>query len=165
MANADSKGPVICAWCSAELKRGGLSTPLSHGICLPCMAAVAGDPIEDLSHVRSEVLDALPYGAIQLAGDGIVTGYSRGESELSGLSPGKVIGKNFFRQVAPCTAVKEFQGAFDALRAKRENGRATLRFVFTFARGSKLVEIAMVYHAATDTGTLLVRVVLSEPRL
>lgn len=165
MTPIETIGPVVCAWCSIQLKRGGLHSPLSHGICLPCMAATTGDPIEDLSHVPPEVLDALPYGAIQIAGDGTVTAYSRGESELSGLSSERVIGKNFFREIASCTAVKEFQGAFEDLRSKGENGRAKLRFVFTFARRSKLVEIAMVYHSATDTGTLLVRVVLSEPRL
>lgn len=165
MNNNPTDGPVICAWCSAQITRGNLKSALSHGICLPCMAAAAGDPIEDLSQVPPEVLDALPYGAIQLTGEGVITAYSRAESELSGLSPDRVIGKNFFRQVAPCTAVREFQGALENLRAKGENGRAKLRFVFTFARGAKLVEVAMVYHAATDTATLLVRVVLSEPKL
>ena len=158
-------GPVICAWCAAELKRGNLRSPMSHGICLACMAAAAGDPLEDLSHVRPEVLDALPFGAIQLAGNGIITAYSQGESVLSGLSPEAVIGKDFFRDVAPCTAVQEFQGTLEKMRTKGENDRAKLRFVFKYARGAKLVEVAMVYHAATDAATLLVKVMLSEPKL
>ena len=156
---------MICAWCSAQITRGNLKSALSHGICLPCMAVAAGHPIADLSQVPPEVLDALPYGAIQLTGDGVITAYSSAESELSGLSPNRVIGKNFFSQVAPCTAVREFQGALEDLRAKGENGHAKLRFVFTFARGAKLVEVAMVYHAATDSATLLVKVLLSEPKL
>ena len=165
MAPDKSNGPVICAWCSTQLARGNTKSPMSHGICLPCIATAADQPIENLSHVRPEVLDALPYGAIQLSGDGVITAYSRGESELSGLSPDRVIGKNFFRQVAPCAAVREFKGVLDDLRAKRVNGRAKLRFVFTFVRGAKLVEVAMVYHSTTDSATLLVKVVLSEPKL
>ncbi len=100
------------------------------------MAAAAGDPIEDLSQVPPEVLDALPYGAIQLTGDGVITAYSRAESELSGLSPDRVIGKNFFRQVAPCTAVREFQGALEeSTRQGRERpSEAALCFYFR-ARG------------------------------
>jgi photoactive yellow protein len=129
------------------------------------MAAAAGEPVEDLSRVRPELLDALPFGVIQLSGDGIITAYSRGESVLSGLSPATVIGKNFFRQLAPCAAVKEFQGTLEALRVKGENGSAKLRFVFKYARGAKLVEVVMVYHAATDASTLLVKAVLSEPNL
>jgi photoactive yellow protein len=76
-----------------------------------------------------------------------------------------VIGKNFFRNIAPCAAVREFQGTLEAMRAKGKNDRAKLSFVFKYARGAKLVEVAMVYHADTDTATLLVKVVLSEPKL
>jgi len=165
MPNTASFGPVICAWCEAELKRGNLKSPMSHGICLSCMAAATGDPIQDLSQLRPEILDALPFGAIHLAGDGLITAYSRGESALSGLSMEAVVGKNFFRDVAPCAAVREFGGQFEALRAKGENGRAKLRFVFKYARGAKLVDVVMVYRAATDTATLLVKLVLSEPNL
>jgi photoactive yellow protein len=129
------------------------------------MAAAAGDPIEDLSHLSRDLLDALPFGAIQLSGDGTIIAYNRGESALSGLAPETVIGKNFFRDVAPCTSVKEFGGQFEALRVKGENGRAKMRFLFKFARGAKLVEIVMVYRAATDTSTLLVKLALSEPKL
>jgi photoactive yellow protein len=165
MIETINSGPVVCAWCEAELKRGNLRSPLSHGICLSCMAAAAGDPIEDLSHLSRDLLDALPFGAIQLSGDGTIIAYNRGESALSGLAPDTVIGKNFFRDVAPCTSVKEFGGQFEALRAEGENGRAKMRFLFKFARGAKLVEIVMVYRAATDTSTLLVNLALSEPKL
>jgi photoactive yellow protein len=162
MANPETSGPVICAWCEAELKSGNLQSQPSHGICLSCMAVAAGDPIEDLSHAPPELLDVLPFGAIQLAGDGTIVAYNRSESALSGLAPENVIGKNFFRDVAPCTSVKEFVGRYETLRAKRDNGRARMRFVFRFARGAKLVEIVMVYRAATDTATLLVRLISSE---
>jgi len=138
---------------------------MSHGICLSCMAAAAGSPIEDLSHLPPELLDALPFGAIQLTGDGTITAYNRSESALSGLAPESVIGRNFFRDVAPCTAVQEFGGRFESLRAKGENGRAKLRFVFKFAHGARLVEIVMVYRVATDTSTLLVKLEMSEPNL
>ena len=136
MNNNPTDGPVICAWCSAQITRGNLKSALSHGICLPCMAAAAGHPIADLSHVPPEVLDALPYGAIQLTGDGVITAYSRAESELSGLSPDRVIGKNFFRQVAPCTAVREFQGALERFaRQGRERPSETALCFHIRARG------------------------------
>jgi photoactive yellow protein len=165
MASAEASGPIICAWCEAELKHGNLQSPASHGICLSCMAAARGDPIEDLSQVRPELLDALPFGAIQLAGDGTIVAYNRSESALSGLAPENVLGKNFFQDVAPCTSVQEFAGRIATLRAKGENGRAKMRFVFRFAHGARLVEIVMVYRAAPDTVTLLVKLVLSQPPL
>lgn len=165
MASLSLSGPVVCAWCAKELKGGNLQSPLSHGICLACMAASSGNPVEDLSHVSPDVLDALPFGAIQLSGDGVIVSYNRGESTLSGLAPEAVIGKNFFRDVAPCTAVRDFEGKFQALRATGKNGHTKLLFVFKFARGTKLVEIAIVYDAKTDVSTLLVKTVMSEPAL
>jgi photoactive yellow protein len=165
MVSDPTNGSVTCAWCAAQFKRAGLKTPMSRGICLACMAAAAGSPIEDLSQVRPELLDALPFGAIQLSGEGIITAYNRAESVLSRLSPASVIGKNFFRQVAPCTAVKDFHGTFQALRSKGQGGSANLLFVFKYSGGAKLVEVAIVYHAAADTATLLVKVALSEPNL
>ena len=158
-------GSIICAWCAAELKRGNLKSPLSHGICVSCMAVAAGAPVEDLSQVSPDLLDALPFGAIRISGDGVITAYSRAESALSGLPPASVIGKNFFREVAPCTSVKQFYGIFQGLRAKGKNASSKLRFVFKYARGAKLVDVVIVYHAVTDSATLLVEVVLSEPKL
>lgn len=48
-------------------------------------------------------LDALPYGVIAMSLDGTVEAYNLAESKLAGLSPERVIGKNFFSNVAPCT--------------------------------------------------------------
>jgi photoactive yellow protein len=142
-----------------------LSSPFSHGICLACLAGAAGQPIEDLSRIDVDSLDALPFGAIQLSGDGVIAAYNRGESALSGLAPKDVIGKHFFRDVAPCASVKEFAGKFAELRASATGGRAKLRFVFKYARGAKLVEIAMIRDAGSDLTTLLVKAMLSEPNL
>lgn len=94
---------------------------MSHGICLACVAVVAGNPIEDLSHVQPELLDALPYGVIQLSGDGIITAYSQGESMLSGLSPESVIGKNFFR--AGCALHFRQEFSWDVRRIADENAK------------------------------------------
>jgi photoactive yellow protein len=160
-----NEGSVQCAWCSAELKRGSLKTPLGHGVCLACSAAGAGTAIEDLAHIGREALDGLPFGAIQISGDGLITGYNTAESRLSGLAAAQVMGKHFFRDVAPCAAVQDFGGKFAALRASGQNGRGQLRFIFKYARGAKLVEVVMVYDAATDRSTLLVKPVLTEPKL
>ncbi len=94
-----------------------------------------------------------------------IVGYSRKQSALSGLAPEAVIGKHFFREIAPCPAVGDLQGKFPALRAAGQNGHTKLLFVFKYARGTKLIEVALVYDAKTDRSTLLVKVVRSEPSL
>ena len=48
-------------------------------------------------------LDTLPYGVIAMSLDGTVEAYNLTESKLAGLTPERVIGKNFFSSVAPCT--------------------------------------------------------------
>ena len=48
-------------------------------------------------------LDTAPYGVIAMSLDGTVEAYNLAESKLAGLTPERVIGKNFFSSVAPCT--------------------------------------------------------------
>jgi len=145
-----------------ELKPGDPAKPVSHGICLPCMGFVIGVPIEDLTHIPPEYFDDLPYGVIQLKGEGIVVGYNKTEASLSKLDPARVVGKNFFRDIAPCTAVKEFAGELARMRSSGANARSELRFLFKFPRGSVLVHLAMVYDAARDTTVLLVKPLATE---
>ncbi|WP_295886327.1 EAL domain-containing protein [uncultured Thiohalocapsa sp.] len=57
-------------------------------------------------------LDALPVGAIRVDADGKILFYSRTEASLTGRVRDEVLGRNFFRDVAPCTAVPEFYGRF-----------------------------------------------------
>ncbi len=145
-----------------ELKPGDPAKPVSHGICLPCMGFVIGVPIEDLTHIPPEYFDDLPYGVIQLKGEGTVVGYNKTEASLSKLDPARVVGKNFFRDIAPCTAVKEFAGELARMRSSGANARSELRFLFKFPHGSVLVHLAMVYDAARDTTVLLVKPLATE---
>lgn len=46
--------------------------------------------------------DALPYGVVAMTAEGITVGYNTAESVASGLGPERVIGRHFFRDVAPC---------------------------------------------------------------
>ncbi len=57
-------------------------------------------------------LDALPIGAIRVDADGRILYYSRAQASLTGRAPQQVLGRHFFRDVAPCTAVPEFYGRF-----------------------------------------------------
>jgi photoactive yellow protein len=145
-----------------ELKPGDPAKPVSHGICLACMGFVIAVPIEDLTHIPPEYFDDLPYGVIQLKGEGTVVGYNKTEASLSKLDPARVVGKNFFRDIAPCTAVKEFAGELARMRSLGANARSELRFLFKFRHGAALVHLAMVYDAARDTTILLVKPLARE---
>ena len=155
-------GPVACAWCQKELKPGNPAKPTSHGICLPCLGFAISVPVEDLTHIPAGVFDSLPYGVIQLKGDGTVIGYNRTEAVLSGLDPARVIGKNFFREIAPCTSVQQFSGELERMRSSGSNQRREFKFVFKFSHGATLVNLALVYDAASDTAVVLVKPMAKE---
>lgn len=103
-------------------------------------AAWAADlPLDELSR---DALDALPFGVVQLDGAGRVMFYSAAESRLSGRSAADVIGRDFFRDVAPCTHLPAFHGRFlEGVRRGRLDER--FHFVFSFAPRPVQVEVGM----------------------
>jgi photoactive yellow protein len=48
-------------------------------------------------------LDALPFGVVEMDRSGRVLRYNATESRYSGLSRERVLGRHFFREVAPCS--------------------------------------------------------------
>lgn len=62
--------------------------------------ADASTLLDSLDHTE---LDALPFGVIEMDRSGTVLRYNATESRYSGLSRDRVLGRNFFRQVAPCS--------------------------------------------------------------
>jgi photoactive yellow protein len=61
------------------------------------------DLLDRLEAADDAGLDAAPFGVVAMTEDGVVTSYNEAESRLSGLTPGKVVGRHFFSAVAPCT--------------------------------------------------------------
>jgi photoactive yellow protein len=49
-------------------------------------------------------LDELPFGVICLDEHGTIVQYNLAEARLARLDRSRVLGKDFFRQIAPCTA-------------------------------------------------------------
>ncbi|MEO7327759.1 MAG: photoactive yellow protein, partial [Minicystis sp.] len=59
--------------------------------------------LEALEAADEATLDEQSFGVVAMALDGTVLRYNVAESKLAGLSPARVLGKHFFREVAPCT--------------------------------------------------------------
>lgn len=100
-------------------------------------------------------LDALPIGVVTLAADATVVRYNRTESELARKNAESVIGTNFFRDVAPCTAVPEFQGRFNELAGK-PFGIVNFDYRFKFPWGDKHVHVTFVKQRGRDEIDVLV---------
>lgn len=65
----------------------------------------------------SEIVDALPYGAIRLGDDGKVEYYSAAERRLSGSGNHDRLGLDFFSKIAPCMDNPDFRGRVERARA------------------------------------------------
>jgi photoactive yellow protein len=112
--------------------------------------------LEHLARLSAQEADALPYGLIVLDAEGVVTGYNAAESRLSGLPRTRVIGRDFFRHVAPCTHVRGLGELYGRMVETGEPESAQLDFVFRFPGGERPVFIVMAYVAALDRGLLLI---------
>ena len=114
------------------------------------------ESIEKIADLTPTEVERLPFGAIQLDGDGRILTYNRAESELAGRDPKKVLGKNFFTEVAPCTNVQEFGGRFREGFARKELN-AVFPYLFDFKMNPTEVWVRLFYSKETDTAWVFVR--------
>lgn len=100
-------------------------------------------PPDDLSHLSPAEVDSLPFGYIALTPEGIIRKYNRYEADLSRKDPNEVLGKSFFREVAPCTQVQDFEGRFHKF-VEGDDPTLSFDFVFKFRHGGQRVRIGFV---------------------
>jgi photoactive yellow protein len=100
--------------------------------------------------MTSRELDALPQGVIQLDPEGRILQYNLYEENLANMKREHTVGRNFFKEVAPCTDVQDFQGRFEAGVAARKLNHA-FRYHFSFPKNPTDVEVEMHYSPTTDT--------------
>jgi photoactive yellow protein len=123
---------------------------------VPAAAAAPSFLFQNINNISEEELDSLPYGVIQLDVAGNVMRYNSYEANLAGLTKQKVVGKNFFEQVAPCTEVREFYGKFEKGVAAGQM-HTTFRFHFAFKKDSRDVTVTLFYNQRDETVWVLVQ--------
>lgn len=146
-----------CQWCG--LPSGVDESGAPYFICQPCYSRIIG-----LSAVYRKQLDELPFGVIELDAEGVVTAYNRAEAALAQTQAERVLGRNFFTEVAPCTAVREFEGRFRQF-IQSEEKLEQFDFTFTFRDGPVGVEIFMLFcdgEAAAEPGGGCVRIIVRK---
>lgn len=92
-------------------------------------------------------LDDLRFGVICLDERGTVLRYNLAEARLARLDRSKVLGRDFFRSIAPCTATQDFEGRFRSFTAGREP-RISFPYVFDFKFGAQEVSVELVRSPA-----------------
>ncbi|HEX7154676.1 MAG TPA: PAS domain-containing protein [Thermoanaerobaculia bacterium] len=117
------------------------------------MTTTAVVPMEILSEadgLSNKELDGLPFGAIQLSAEGTVLRFNEYEANLSNRRAPDTVGRNFFREVAPCTNVREFYGRFrDGINAGALN--VTFDYRFAFKQAPRDVRVTLFYSDPTRT--------------
>ena len=112
--------------------------------------------LEKVTRMTETELDALPFGAIRLDKTGKVLSYNMTESKLTGRDPRRVIGRNFFTEVAPCTNVQGFAGRFREGVAKGDM-HVIFPYRFDFQMAPRDVSVTLFYSKQTDSAWVFVR--------
>jgi photoactive yellow protein len=123
----------------------------------PKIVAFGKDDVEnELARMSPQELDQLTFGAIQLDAKGTVIAYNATESEITGRKAAEVIGKSFFRDVAPCTDTRRFRGVFEAGVAAG-NLSTMFEYTFDYRMNPTKVKIHMKKAIVGDTYWIFVK--------
>lgn len=133
-----------CPWCQSFLTEEDESP---YGICQNCNEQLGQVPHFDLKKYPKEFLDELPYGNIILDQEDVVLRYNATEASYTGYDPTKIIGRNFFQDIAPCTDVEEFRGKLIEMRQSKSNMQYVFRFTFNNPNFKILVSVLMTSYS------------------
>ncbi len=115
---------------------------------------------DDLGNAMAKLtpkqIDALAFGAIQLDAQGMVLAYNVTESQITGRRREDVMGRNFFRDIAPCCDKPGFRGVFDA-GVRAGNLNAIFEYVFDYRMNPTRVKIHMKSAVADGTYWVFVK--------
>ena len=95
---------------------------------------------KELRHASEDQLDNASFGIIKVDDEGVVEFFNKYESDLSGMDPDDVEGRNFFTQVAPCTNNRLFRGRFKK-GIRRGELDETFTYTYTYKMRPTLVDV------------------------
>jgi photoactive yellow protein len=108
-------------------------------------------------HLTGEELDQLPFGVIVVDRAGVILEYNQYERDIAHMGTRKVIGRNFFSDIAPCTAIQDFQGRFGDFLKSPNTSIEPFEFVFAFPHGAQRVTVIFArLSAEADQATICV---------
>jgi photoactive yellow protein len=116
-----------------------------------------------LADLTPEQLDELPLGAVVIDATGTISAYNSYEANLSRLDQDRVIGRNFFRDIAPCTAVKEFEGRMRAFMRSKDRVSETFDYFFPFAHMP--LDVSITFLKLPDKKSILIAIERKDKEL
>jgi len=112
--------------------------------------------LEASAHMSVADLEIAPFGGIVVDRDGTIQQYNAYESSLAHLEQERVVGKNFFHHVAPCTAVAAFEGRFLEFLELDEVVSESFAYFFPFEHEEVHVLVTFVKRAGADTVLIVI---------
>lgn len=112
--------------------------------------------LEQLPQMTKSKLDALDFGCVKVTNDGLVQMYNKWESTFAGVDQKSAIGRNFFRELAPCTNNRLIFGRFKEGVAQGELN-SIITYAFTYKMRPTLVRVHLYRDPATETNWVLVQ--------
>lgn len=109
-----------------------------------------------LARLTAQEIDQLAFGAVQLDAKGTVLQYNAAEASITGRKREDVIGRNSFREVAPCTDSPAFKGAFDA-GVRSGDLNTMFEYVFDYRMAPTKVKIHMKKALVGDSYWIFVK--------
>ncbi len=120
------------------------------------MSFVKPEILRDIPYMSRTQLDALEFGCVRVDDGGSVQMYNKYESELANVDPADAIGRNFFRELAPCTNNRLVFGRFkDGVAAGKLD--AVVTYAFTYKMRPTLVNIHLFRDPQTKTNWVMVK--------
>ena len=109
-----------------------------------------------LSKMNDAQLNQLTFGAIEIDAAGKILKYNATEGAITGRDPKAAVGKNFFREVAPCTNRAQFKGVFDE-GVKKGDLNTLFEYVFDHQMKPTKVKIHMKKAILGDSYWIFVK--------
>lgn len=109
-----------------------------------------------LSSFTQTDIDALSFGAVEVDGNGKILRYNKAEGEITGRDPKATIGKNFFKEVAPCTDSQEFSGKFNK-GVRDRNLNTMFEYTFDYEMRPTKVKVHLIKGSGNDSFWIFVK--------
>jgi len=124
----------------------------------------AANVANELAQMSDEEINDLAFGLVELDRDGKILRYNAAEADIAGMDQEDMVGRDFFKDVAPCTRTDVFEGRF---RQGVEEGKLDIEFAYVFDHQMPQTQVR-VHMKQADTGdtywVMVKRVEVSIPR-
>jgi photoactive yellow protein len=114
------------------------------------------DAANALAKMNDQDIDKLAFGAVELDRNGNIIRYNATEGLITGRDPKAMVGKSFFKEIAPCTNRPDFKGVFDA-GVKKGELNTIFEYLFDYQMQPVKVKVHMTKALSGESYWIFVK--------